>query len=64
MGDTTIRGQVDRGTCLLNNTFYASTLSWNRYSYVKDPNTGRRVARVNDASQWEVFDVPELRIVN
>ena len=46
-GDTTIRGQVDRGTGLLNNTLYIGRLSWNRCSYVKDPRTGRRVARVN-----------------
>ncbi len=63
-GDTTIRGQADRGSGLLNNTLYIGRLSWNRCSYVKDPQTGRRVARVNDASQWEVVDVPELRIID
>ena len=62
-GDTTIRGQGDRGTGLLNNTLYVGRLSWNRCSYIKDPRTGRRVARVNDASQWEVVEVPELRVV-
>ncbi len=63
-GDTTLRGQVDRGTGLLNNTLYVGRLSWNRCSYIKDPRTGRRVARVNDASQWEVVEVPELRIID
>ena len=33
-GDTTIRGQVDRGTGILNNTLYVGRLSWNRCSYV------------------------------
>ena len=51
-GDTTIRGQPDRGTGLLNNTLYIRRLSWNRCSYVKDPRTGRRIARVNDRAQW------------
>lgn len=62
-GDTTIRGQVDRGTGLLNNTLYIGRLSWNRCSYTKDPRTGKRVARVNHADQYEVVEVPELRIV-
>ena len=61
--DTTIRGQVDRGAGLLNNTLYIGRLSWNRCSYVKDPRTGRKVARVNPHEQWEEVDVPELRII-
>ena len=64
-GDTTIRGQVGRDTGLLNNTVYNGVLSWNRCSYVKDPSTGKRVARVNPTDQWEIVDVlsivhPEL----
>jgi site-specific DNA recombinase len=62
-GDTTIRGQPDRGTGLLNNTLYIGRLSWNRCSYVKDPRTGRRIARVNDRAQWEEVEVPHLRII-
>ena len=61
--DTTIRGQVDRGTGLLNNTLYIGRLSWNRCSYVKDPQTGRRVARVNVREHWEEIEVPALRII-
>ena len=63
-GDTTIRGQVDRGTGLLNNSLYIGRLSWNRCSYVKDPRTGRRVARPNSADQWEEVQVPDLRIID
>ena len=62
--DTTIRGQADRGTGLLNNTLYVGRLSWNRCSYVKDPRTGKRVAQVNDRSQWEEVEIPELRILD
>jgi site-specific DNA recombinase len=39
-------------------------LTWNRCSYVKDPRTGRRVARVNDTQAHEVVAVPELRIID
>ncbi len=62
--DTTIRGQLDRGTGILNNTLYAGRLEWNRCAYVKDPRTGKRVARPNPRAQWEVVPVPELRIVD
>ena len=61
--DTTIRGQIDRGTGLLNNTLYIGRLEWNRCSYVKDPRTGKRVARVNAVEAREVVEVPELRII-
>ena len=36
-GDTTIRGQAERGTGVLNNALYVGRLEWNRCSYVKDP---------------------------
>ena len=62
--DTTIRGQVDRGTGILNNAIYVGRLEWNRCSYVKNPRTGKRVARINPREDWEIFDVPELRIVD
>ena len=62
--DTTIRGQLDRGTGLLNNTLYIGKLSWNRCSYVTDPRTRKRVARVNPQAEWEIAEVPELRIID
>ncbi len=61
--DTTIRGQIERGTGILNNALYIGRLEWNRCSYVKDPRTGKRVARPNPREQWEIVEVPELRIV-
>lgn len=61
--DTTIRGQAERGTGILNNELYAGKLVWNRCSYVKDPRTGRRLARPNRPELWERVEAPELRIV-
>jgi site-specific DNA recombinase len=61
--DTTIRGQVDRGTGLLNNTLYIGRLEWNRTAYVKNPQTGKKVARVNKQDAREIVEVPELRII-
>ncbi len=54
--DTTIRGQLDRGTGLLNNTVYVGQRSWNRCSYIKDPRTRKRVARGTGQSQEPVGD--------
>lgn len=62
--DTTIRGQFDRGTGILNNSLYVGRLEWNRCSYIKNPKTGKRVARPNPRNLWEVVDVPALRIVS
>ena len=62
--DTTIRGQVDRGTGILNNRLYIGELAWNRCSYVKNPRTGKREARLNLPDQWEHRALPELRILD
>jgi len=62
--DTTIRGQVERGTRILNNSLYVGRLAWNRCSYVKDPKTGKRVARPNPQERWEIVEVPALRIID
>lgn len=62
-GGTTIRGHVSRGTGIINNELYAGVLVWNRLRYIKDPNTGKRVSRVNPEGQWIRTEVPHLRIV-
>ena len=62
--DTTIRGQAERGTGILNNELYAGQLVWNRCSYVKDPRTGRRLARPNRPELWERVEAADLRIVD
>ena len=60
---STIHGNPKRGTGILNNELYVGRLVWNRLRYVKDPETGRRVSRLNPEADWIVRDVPELRIV-
>jgi hypothetical protein len=37
---------------------------WNRQRFLKDPDTGKRVARANPPSEWITKDVPELRIID
>ncbi|WP_349602833.1 recombinase family protein, partial [Azospirillum argentinense] len=62
--DTTIRGQVARGTGILNKANYASVLEWGRCEFVKDPGTLKRVARINPQEKREIAEVPELRIID
>ncbi len=37
--------------------------SANRLRYIKDPDTGKRVSRLDAESEWVLHDLPELRIV-
>ena len=45
--DSTIRGHAKRGTGLINNELYIGRLVWNRLRYVKNPETSKRVSRIN-----------------
>ena len=60
---STIYGNTKRGTGILNNELYVGRLIWNRLRYVKNPDTGKRVSRLNPSSEWMSKDVPGLRIV-
>ncbi len=61
---STIHGHAGRGTGILNNELYIGRLIWNRQRFVKNPDTGKRVARPNPRSEWITKDVPELRVVD
>jgi site-specific DNA recombinase len=63
-GPSTINGNWRRGTGILNNELYIGRLVWNRLAYVKNPNTGKRVSRLNKKSALIITDVPELRIID
>ncbi len=60
---STINGNPTRGTGILNNELYIGTMVWNRLRYVKDPDSGKRVSRLNSPDQWVHKDVADLRIV-
>ena len=62
-GPSTIHGNRERGTGILNNEMYVGRLVWNRLRYLKDPDTGKRVSRLNPESEWVIQEVPELRII-
>ena len=62
--DSVLRGHAKRGTGLLNNELYIGRLVWNRQRFMKNPDTGKRVARINPPEEWIIAEVPELRIVD
>lgn len=63
-GQSTINGNRYRGTGILNNELDVGRMVWNRLRYIKDPDTGKRISRLNPEEDWVVQDVPELRIID
>ena len=60
---STLYGHAKGGTGILNNELYIGRMVWNRLRYVKNPDTGKRVSRLNPESEWITTDVPHLRII-
>jgi site-specific DNA recombinase len=61
---STINGSRQRRNGILNNELYLGRITYNRQRFVKDPDTGKRVSRLNPEGLWIVKEVPELRIVD
>ena len=59
----TLNGNPKRGYGILNNALYSGRIVWNRVRMVLDPDTGRRVSRVNPEADWQWAEAPHLRIV-
>jgi site-specific DNA recombinase len=61
---STIAGSKRRANGILQNALYVGRIVWNRQSFIKDPETGRRVSRPNPKSEWMTADAPESRIID
>ncbi len=61
---STINGNAERGSGILQNSIYAGEIVWNRVRMVKDPSTGKRVSRPNPEADWLRSEAPELAIVD
>lgn len=61
---STISGNWKRGIGILNNELYIGKLVWNRQRFVKDPDTGKRQARLNPSEVWMTEEVPHLQIID
>ena len=62
-GKTTINGNRTRHDGILNNELYRGRLIYGRRRYIRNPDTGKRQARLVHPSEWIVNELPELRIV-
>lgn len=60
----TLTGSNNRHNGILGNEVYCGRLVWNRVRMVKDPDTGKRISRVNPESEWHRADAPHLMIVD
>lgn len=60
---STLNGSSARNYGILRNPMYNGQIVWNRVRMVKDPSTGRRISRNNDAEEIVTMDAPHLRIV-
>ena len=61
---STINGSRARGTGILRNELYVGSIVWNRVRMVRDPDTGRRISRVNSTTEVERRQAPGLAIVS
>jgi site-specific DNA recombinase len=57
-------GSPKRRNGILNNELYRGIIVYNRQRFLKDPATGKRIARENPESEWHRQEVPELRIID
>lgn len=57
-------GDRERGAGLLNSEIYIGRLIWNRRQWLKDPETGKRRYVDRPKEEWQVREVPELRIID
>src|SRR5690606_15964431 len=60
---STINGNKARGHGIIQNPLYRGQIVWNRVRMVLDPDTGKRISRINPESDWRYADAPHLRIV-
>ena len=61
---STINGNQKRRNGILNNELYLGRIIYNRQSFVKDPDTGKRRSRPNPEHLWIITHVPDLQIID
>lgn len=61
---STIGGSRKRMNGILQNELYAGRIVWNRQSFIKDPETGRRISRENPRAEWMTAEAEHLRMID
>jgi site-specific DNA recombinase len=59
-----VSGSRQRATGIIYNPIYIGKKAYRKLEYLKDPSSGRRVARLRPEAEWLWYDRPELRIVD
>lgn len=59
-----MNGSRARKSGILHNELYVGRMTYNRQTFRKDPDTGKRIPRINPQSEWKTVEVPHLRIVS
>lgn len=61
---STVHGHARRGTGILNNELYVGRYVWPRQRFIKNPATGKRVARLVAEAERRTYPRPHLRILD
>src|SRR5262249_38230842 len=61
---STINGHRGRRDGILQNELYTGKLVHNRVRMLRDPETGKRISRINPETEWVRVEAPELRIIS
>ena len=61
---STINGSRKRRTGILQNEIYIGRIVWNKTRKIKDPDTGKRVPRLNSGDQLHTAAAPHLAIIS
>jgi site-specific DNA recombinase len=59
---STINGNKARGHGIIQNPLYAGHIVWNKSRMVRNPDTGKRVIRMNPESEWRRAEAPHLAL--
>ena len=59
---STMVGNMQGSTGSIQNELYAGRLVWNKMKMIKDAHTGKRLSCPNLKSDWQIADVPDLRM--
>lgn len=63
-GKSTLIGQAARKTGLLRQTLYKGVVTFNRMTYRKNPETGRRQSFMHPECEWIQVPAPELAFID
>jgi DNA invertase Pin-like site-specific DNA recombinase len=61
---STISGSAQRGNGIVRNPLYAGKIVWNRVHMVRDPETGKRISRINNREEHREAEAPQLALVD